>query len=86
MRQFSSILTVNDLQSSLEQQQERHLIETFVGSQQRVLVVPVVTLPKEGDPNLEQCLRGYSHDLATSDVISDPRLVEWVLSRAIGPA
>jgi hypothetical protein len=86
MREFSSILVVNDLQDAKEQQQVRYTIEKLVGSQRRILIIPVVALPKDGDTNLEQCLQGYSHDTATSDIISDARLVEWVLSRTAGPA
>jgi hypothetical protein len=82
LRQFSSIVTVNSLQTELEQQQMRRVIDRLVGPQRRLLVVPVVTTPSEGDPNLKQFLQGYSYDVATSDIISDVRLVDWLLSRA----
>jgi hypothetical protein len=49
-----------------------------------LLVVPLLTLPSEGDPNLQECLQGYSYEMATNDVISDSRLVDWLLSRTDG--
>ena len=81
MRRFASILLVNGAQTEVEQQQMRRVIERLAGSQRRILVVPVLTLPSGGDPNLEQSLQGYSHEVATSGVISDTRLVDWLLSR-----
>lgn len=84
MRRFASILLINSAQTAIEQQQIRRMIERVAGSQRRILVVPVLTLPSGGDPNLEQCLQGYSHDVAASGVISDTRLVDWLLSRTTG--
>ena len=81
LRQFSSILLLKSAQSEAERQQLRLVIERLAGPQRRILVVPVLTLPSGGDPNLEQCLQGYSYEMATSGVISDGRLVDWLLSR-----
>ena len=81
MRRFASILLISRAQTEVEQQQMRRVIERLAGSQRRILVVPVLTLPSSGDPNLEQFLQGYSHDVATSGAISDTRLVDWLLSR-----
>jgi hypothetical protein len=84
MRRFASIVLINRAQTEVEQQQMRRVIERLAGSQRRILVVPVLTLPSGGDPNLEQFLQGYSHEVATSGVISDTRLVDWLLSRTTG--
>jgi len=81
LRRFASIVLINGAQTEVEQQQTRRVIERLAGSQRRILVVPVLTLPSGGDPNLEQCLQGYSYEVATSGVISDTRLVDWLLSR-----
>lgn len=81
LRQFSSILVINSVQTDDEQKRTRRLIEQSAGSQRRLLVVPLLTLPAAGDLNLKQVLQGYSYEMATNDVISDTRLVDWLLSR-----
>jgi len=82
LRQFSSILIVNSAQTE-EQQQMRGVIDRLARSQ-RLLVVPLLTLPSDGDPNIQQFLQGYSYEVATSGVISDSRLVDWLVSRTAG--
>jgi hypothetical protein len=84
MRRFASIVLIKSAPTEVERQQVRHLIDRLAGPQRRLLVVPLLTPPSGGDPNLEQCLQGYSYEVARSSVISDARLVDWLLSRTAG--
>jgi hypothetical protein len=86
MRRFGSLLLISrpDAQTEREQMQVRNSLKRLAGPQSRILVVPILTLPSAGDPNIEQYLQGYTHEVAKSGVISDARLVEWLLSRAAG--
>jgi len=80
-RRFASIFLVKPAHTEAEQQQVRLVLEKFAGSQKRILVVSLLTPPSGGDLNLMQSLQGYSYDVATSGAISDPRLVDWLISR-----
>ena len=83
MRRFAALVLINrpDEQTEIEQGQVRRSIERLAGPQGRILVVPVVTLPSGGNPNVERSLQGFSYDVARSGAVSDARLVEWLLSR-----
>lgn len=83
MRRFAAILLINrpDRQTEVEREQVRRSIERLGGPNVRILVVPVMTLPSDGDPKIEQSIQGHSYDVAKSGAVSDARLVEWVLSR-----
>jgi hypothetical protein len=86
MRWFGSLLLISrpDAQTEREQVQVRNSLKRLAGQQSRILVVPILTLPSAGDPNIEQYLQGYTHEVARTGVIADARLVEWLLSRAAG--
>lgn len=84
MRRFGSVLLIKSAPTEVEQQQVRRLIDRLAGPQSRILVVPLLTPPSGGDPSLEQCLQGYSYEVAPSGALSDVRLVDWLLSRTAG--
>jgi hypothetical protein len=82
LRVFESVLTIKrpDLSTEAEQRQLRQMIERLSAGR-RIVVVPVVTLPSAVSAKIDECLRGYSYEVTKSDVLSDARLVEWLISR-----
>jgi sirohydrochlorin ferrochelatase len=82
-RRFASILTVAKPAglTEAEQQQIRLSLQRQVAGSRPILVVPVMKSPGGTDPAIEQTLEGFTFRTAKGGVISDDRVVEWIVSQ-----
>ena len=81
-RRFGSVMSVArpDKLTSIEQQNLRGTLEKAIHPGRPILVVPFVTSAKGSYPSIEPILKGFSYAIATRGVLSDDRLVEWVIA------
>lgn len=62
--------------------QVRRLIEREIARERRILVVPVLTSYGGTVAAIEQQLQGLAHEVATSALMPDDRLVAWIVAQA----
>ncbi len=86
-RRFAMILTTTLPPAGSEDSPEdvarlRRLIAVEIAKERRILVVPVLTSYGGTEAAIEEQLRGLAHEVATSALMPDDRLVAWIVSRA----
>jgi sirohydrochlorin ferrochelatase len=81
---FASVLTIGRPaeQTAAEQRQVRAAVERQVAAGRSILVVPILAADGERDPALEPMLQGFSYRIAKGAVITDDRVVDWLLKQA----
>ena len=87
MRRFVSVLTATvppDGAPPISAVPLRNVLERYIASGRRIVVVPLVTPYGDAAPAIKERLQGLAHDVATSGLMPDDRLVAWILSQAAG--
>ena len=82
-RRFGSVMSVArpDKLTSIEQQNLRGTLEKAIHPGRPILVVSVMNFAGGPPSSIEPILKGFSYAIATRGVLSDDRMVQWVLAQ-----